>query len=49
MTNAERIRAMTDEELSDFIINGCWGKDNKKLDKSELIEWLQEEDSIPVN
>lgn len=49
LTNAERIRIMADEELADFIINGCWGEKSKKMEKSEVIEWLQEEDSIPDN
>lgn len=46
-TNAEHIRTMTDEELCDFIINGCWGEANKKMEKSEVAEWLRQEDSIP--
>lgn len=48
MTNAEHIRRMADEELADFIINGCWGI-HKKIEKPELIAWLQEEDSIPAD
>lgn len=39
---------MTDDELADFIIKGCWGELNKKLEKSEMMEWLKEEDSIPA-
>lgn len=49
LTNAEHIRIMTDEELADFIIDGCWGEKSKKMEKSEVIEWLTKEDSIPVN
>lgn len=48
MTNGDRIRTMTDDELTDFIIKGCWGELIKKLEKSEVMEWLKGEDSIPA-
>ena len=47
LTNADHIRNMTDEELADFVINGCWGQKGKKMERSEVVEWLREEDSIP--
>ena len=46
MTNAERIRTMKDNELADFIIYGCMGVENR-MEKTEVVEWLRQEDSIP--
>lgn len=39
-TNADRIRAMTDEELAEFIASNEWGH----IPRSEKwwLEWLQE-------
>ena len=38
MTNADRIRSMTDEELADFMI--CAAQRGGKPTKSGLIRWL---------
>lgn len=46
-TNADRIRGMRDEELADFIIKGCWGENNSKINRNEVLAWLQEPDSMP--
>lgn len=37
-TNADRIRAMSDEELAEFLANFAW--DNEPT-KKETYEWLQ--------
>lgn len=42
-TNADRIRAMSDDELVNFIIKGCWGEKNAKLSYTETLEWLKQE------
>ena len=43
MTNADRIRSMTDEELSDFIINfdNRFGKEYEG--EQSCLSWLQKE------
>lgn len=43
MTNADRIRSMTDEELADFIINfdNCFGKEYEG--EQSCLSWLQKE------
>lgn len=46
-TNADKIRGMSDEELADFIVKGCWGENNSKMSNGEVLEWLKEPDSIP--
>ena len=40
MTNADRIRSMSDEELAEFLANFTW--DNEPT-KKETYEWLQSE------
>ena len=40
MTNADRIRSMSDEELAEFLANFAW--DNEPT-KKETYEWLQSE------
>ena len=40
MTNADKIRAMSDEELAEFLANFAW--DNEPT-KEETYEWLQSE------
>ena len=43
-TNADRIRAMTDEELVNFFWNWCEGVECKGKDCDECIEiWLKQE------
>ena len=39
-TNADRIRAMSDEELAEFLANFAW--DNEPT-KKETYDWLQSE------
>lgn len=40
MTQADRIRSMSDEELAEFLANFAW--DNEPT-KKETYEWLQSE------
>ena len=40
MTNADRIRSFSDEELAEFLANFTW--DNEPT-KKETYEWLQSE------
>ncbi len=40
MTNADKIRSMSDEELAEFLANFAW--DNEPT-KKETYEWLQSE------
>lgn len=40
MTNADRIRAMTDEELAEELSNFAW--DNEPT-KEETLKWLRSE------
>ena len=40
MTQADRIRYMSDEELAEFLVNFAWDNEPKK---KETYEWLQSE------
>lgn len=40
MTNADRIRAMTDEELAKWLDNFFWG--HKKVNLFDIRKWLQQ-------
>ena len=40
ITNADRIRAMGDEELAKWIDNFFWG--NKKVNLFDILKWLQQ-------
>ena len=57
MTNADRIRAMSDEELAEFLlgIDHYWGDgecivvlDGKHMEdsKSDIVDWLQSEAEV---
>lgn len=39
ITNADHIRSMGDEELAEFIINGCQGQSNR-MEIQDLLDWL---------
>ena len=40
-TNADRIRAMSDEELAKWLTNFFWGRE-KEVRLFKLLEWLQQ-------
>ena len=40
MTNADRIRAMSDGELAKWLDNFFWG--NKKVNLLDIFKWLQQ-------
>ena len=40
ITNADRIRSMSDEELAEFLANFAWDNEPTKI---ETYEWLQSE------
>lgn len=40
MTNADRIRSMSDEELAKWLNNFFWG--HKKVNLFDILKWLQE-------
>lgn len=42
-TNADRIRAMTDEELATIIFTGCVCTERFFKTESELLDWLKHE------
>lgn len=43
MTNADRIRAMSDEKLAEFLYRYFWGRLSKLPSRKErLLEWLQQ-------
>lgn len=43
MTNADRIRAMDDETLAEFLYRYFWGRLAKPPNREErLLEWLQQ-------
>ena len=41
MTNADKIRAMTDEELAEYLHGLEWGR--FPLTKSRWLDWLKQE------
>ena len=44
-SNADRIRAMTDEELAEFLscIDTSWKPAYSRKDRDEWLDWLQQE------
>ena len=40
MTNADRIRSMSDEELAKWIDNFFWG--HRKVNLFDILKWLQQ-------
>ena len=43
MTNADRIRAMNDEELAKFLYQYFWGREkDMPIAKHRIAEWLQQ-------
>ena len=44
-TNADRIRAMTDEEMASFLscIDTSWKPAYSRKDRDEWLDWLQQE------
>ena len=43
VTNADRIRAMTDEELAKFLYRYFWGREkDMPIAKHRIAEWLQQ-------
>ena len=40
MTNADRIRAMSDEELAKWLDNFFWG--HKKVNLFDILKWLKQ-------
>lgn len=41
MTNADRIRAMSDDELAEFVFH-CMHTNSKALNKGQVTEWLKQ-------
>ena len=43
MTNADRIRAMNDEELGIFLYRYFWGREaNMPIARHRMVDWLQQ-------
>lgn len=42
-TNADRLRAMTDEELATIIFTGCVCTERFFKTESELLDWMKQE------
>ena len=38
-TNADRIRAMSDEELAKWLVNFFWG--NRKVNLFDILKWIK--------